>query len=122
MRAKRAKIFFQLIMALTMDSWVGPFLKGGLTKHCMTPSETAHRWMSLFYSGKKYVEWDILILGLSVGCRNTEKLQSLKLTCLVRLTRMITNGTWVADSKLTTLLCNFLNDTVATCCSKKTAV
>ncbi|GLJ53121.1 hypothetical protein SUGI_1132000 [Cryptomeria japonica] len=108
MRAKRAKIFFQLIMALTMDSWVGPFLKGGLTKHCMTPSETAHR--------KK-------VCGVGhLNSRNTEKLQSLKLTCLVRLTRMITNGTWVADSKLTTLLCNFLNDTVATCCSKKTAV
>ncbi|XP_057856740.2 uncharacterized protein LOC131066074 isoform X4 [Cryptomeria japonica] len=80
----RATFFFQLVRALTMDSWVGPFLRGGLTKHYMTPSETAHR--------------------------NTEKLHSLKLTCLVRLTGMITNGTWVADSKLTTLLCNFLND------------
>ncbi|GLJ52786.1 hypothetical protein SUGI_1124350 [Cryptomeria japonica] len=70
-----------------MDSWVGSFLRGGLTKHCMTPSETAHREK---------------VCGVGhLNSRNTEKLQSLKLTCLVRLTRMITNGTWVADSKLT---------------------
>ncbi|XP_057852461.2 uncharacterized protein LOC131062756 [Cryptomeria japonica] len=44
------------------------------------------RWMSLFCSRKKLVEWDVLLLGLFAGCHNTKKLQSLKLTCLVRLT------------------------------------
>ncbi|GLJ47473.1 hypothetical protein SUGI_1002080 [Cryptomeria japonica] len=59
-RAKKlneGKILLAVVMALSTDSWVGPFLRGG--KHFMTPSEPAHR--------------------------NTEKLQSLKLTCLVRL-------------------------------------
>ncbi|GLJ47481.1 hypothetical protein SUGI_1002160 [Cryptomeria japonica] len=56
-KLNEGKILLAVVMALSTDSWVGPFLRGG--KHFMTPSEPAHR--------------------------NTEKLQSLKLTCLVRL-------------------------------------
>ncbi|GLJ34107.1 hypothetical protein SUGI_0685540 [Cryptomeria japonica] len=44
------KIFVQPVMALTMDSLVGPFLRGGLAKLVITTSEPA-RW-------KKLVEWD----------------------------------------------------------------
>ncbi|GLJ34106.1 hypothetical protein SUGI_0685530 [Cryptomeria japonica] len=36
------KLFFEPVMALTMDSLVGPFLRGGLAKLFMTPSEPAH--------------------------------------------------------------------------------
>ncbi|XP_057830296.2 uncharacterized protein LOC131041281 [Cryptomeria japonica] len=57
---------------------------------------------------KIFFQVDVIVLSREKVCgvghlnsRNTEKLQSLKLTCLVRLTRMITNGTWVADNKLT---------------------
>ncbi|GLJ37327.1 hypothetical protein SUGI_0757310 [Cryptomeria japonica] len=111
-----------------MDSLAGPFLRGGLAKLFMTPSEPAHCFMKgmrlhqiegriifstfsrfsskdtiqvswelnyliyqwptrsnfhlsnnnlHFCSRKKLVEWDVLLL---------EKLESLKLTCLVRLT------------------------------------
>ncbi|GLJ41796.1 hypothetical protein SUGI_0865000 [Cryptomeria japonica] len=40
----RAKFYLQLVMTLAMDSWVGPFLRGGLAKHFMTLSEPAHSW------------------------------------------------------------------------------
>ncbi|GLJ37864.1 hypothetical protein SUGI_0770340 [Cryptomeria japonica] len=40
----------------------------------------------IFLFKKKLVEWDVLLLGLFVGCSNTEKLRLLKFTCWVRLT------------------------------------
>ncbi|XP_057868069.1 uncharacterized protein LOC131075254 isoform X2 [Cryptomeria japonica] len=100
-------------MALTMDSLVGPFLRGGLAKLFMTPSEPAH----CFMKGLRLHQIEGRIISSAFSrFNNKDTIQvSWELYCLIYQ--------WPTRSNFRLSNNNlYFCSRVAACCSEKTAV